>query len=43
MIKLNRDGVSVKSCQYIYAPAGQAGEYTALATNPYRGSGHQCA
>jgi DNA repair photolyase len=27
----------------IYAPKGQAGEYAALATNPYRGCGHKCA
>lgn len=26
----------------IYAPAGQAGEYAKLATNPYRGCGHRC-
>lgn len=26
----------------IYAPAGQAGEYAKLATNPYRGCGHKC-
>ena len=40
---LNPDGVSVKGCSIIYAPAGQAGEYSALATNPYRGCGHKCA
>lgn len=40
---LNPDGVSVKGCSYIYAPAGQAGEYSALAANPYRGCGHKCA
>jgi DNA repair photolyase len=39
---LNPDGVSVKGCSIIYAPAGQAGEYAKLATNPYRGCGHQC-
>jgi DNA repair photolyase len=27
---------------YIYQPAGQAGEYSAWAANPYRGCGHQC-
>lgn len=42
-IILNPDGVSIKGCSYIYAPAGQAGEYSALATNPYRGCGHKCA
>lgn len=34
---------SVTGCSYIYAPRGQAGEYSALATNPYRGCGHKCA
>jgi DNA repair photolyase len=41
--KLNPDGVSVKGCSIIYAPAGQAGEYSPLAANPYRGCGHKCA
>lgn len=27
----NPDGISVKGCSIIYAPAGQAGEYSALA------------
>lgn len=40
---LNDDGVSVKGCKYIYAPAGQAGEYAPLAANPYRGCSHGCA
>ncbi len=40
--QLNPDGVSVKGCSIIYAPAGQAGEYSALATNPYRGCGTKC-
>src|SRR5579862_4815969 len=40
---LNPDGVSVKGCSMIYAPAGQAGEYSPLAANPYRGCGHKCA
>jgi len=40
---INPDGVSVRGCSYIYAPAGQAGEYSPLATNPYRGCGHGCA
>jgi DNA repair photolyase len=43
MTILNPDGVSVKGCTYIYAPAGQAGEYSPLAANPYRGCGHGCA
>ena len=40
---LNPDGISVKGCNIIYAPRGQALEYAPLATNPYRGCGHQCA
>jgi hypothetical protein len=40
--KLNPDGVSVKGCNYIYAPRGQAGECAPLAANPYRGCGHRC-
>lgn len=43
MPQLNPDGVSVKGCSLIYAPSGQAGEYSALATNPYRGCGNACA
>jgi DNA repair photolyase len=43
MPTLNPDGVSIKGCSYIYAPAGQAGEYSPLAANPYRGCGHGCA
>jgi DNA repair photolyase len=39
---LNPDGVSIKGCTIIYAPAGQAGEYAVLAANPYRGCGHEC-
>lgn len=42
-IILNADGVSIEGCDIIYAPAGQAGEYAPLATNPYRGCGHKCA
>jgi Radical SAM superfamily len=34
---------ALKGCSYIYAPAGQAGEYAPLAANPYRGCGHGCA
>ena len=40
--KLNPDGFSVAGCKYIYAPAGQAGEYSKLATSPYRGCGTKC-
>lgn len=36
-------GAGLKGCSIIYAPAGQAGEYAPLATNPYRGCGHKCA
>lgn len=43
MITINPDGVSIHGCQMIYAPAGQAGEYSPLAANPYRGCGHGCA
>lgn len=43
MHELNPDGVSIKGCQHIYAPAGQAAEYAPLAANPYRGCGHGCA
>jgi DNA repair photolyase len=38
----NADGVSLRGCTHIYAPAGQAGEYAPLACNPYRGCGHGC-
>ena len=40
--QLNPDGFSVKGCTIIYAPKGQAGEYSKLAANPYRGCGHRC-
>ncbi|MBR0693658.1 radical SAM protein [Bradyrhizobium lablabi] len=43
MITINPDGVSIAGCSYIYPPKGQAGEYSALAANPYRGCGHKCA
>jgi DNA repair photolyase len=36
-------GQAISSAKTIYAPAGQAGEYSPLATNPYRGCGHGCA
>jgi len=42
-ITINPDGASVRGCSYIYAPAGQAGEYSPLAANPYLGCGHKCA
>ena len=34
---------ALPGCSIIYAPAGQAGEYSPLATNPYRGCGHGCS
>lgn len=40
---INPDGVSVKGCNIIYAPQGQAGEYAPLAANPYRFCGMGCA
>jgi DNA repair photolyase len=40
---INDDGISIKGCQYIYGPRGQALEYAPLAANPYRGCGHGCA
>lgn len=43
LVEINPDGVSVKGCSYIYAPEGQAGEYSPLAANPYRGCGHKCS
>src|ERR1051326_2740500 len=41
-IAINPDGYSIKGCTIIYPPAGQAGEYARLATNPYRGCGNGC-
>ena len=38
----NPDGVSLRGCEIIYAPATQANEYATLAVNPYRGCGHGC-
>lgn len=35
-------GCAIKGCRYIYAPVGQAGEYAALAANPYLGCGFLC-
>jgi DNA repair photolyase len=42
-LQFNDDGISIKGCNFIYAPRGQAGEYAPLAANPYRGCGHSCA
>jgi len=36
------ESAGIKGCAYIYAPAGQAGEYAPLAANPFRGCGHAC-
>lgn len=41
-VTINDDGASIAGCNYVYAPKGQAGEYSALACNPYRGCGHEC-
>ena len=38
----NPDGVSLRGCEIIYAPATQANEYATLTVNPYRGCGHGC-
>jgi len=43
MATINPDGWSINGCSIIYAPAGQAGEYSKLAANPYKGCGHACA
>lgn len=43
MPEMNPDGISIKGCDIIYAPKGQAGEYAPLAANPYRGCSHGCA
>jgi DNA repair photolyase len=40
---INPDGCSIKGCNIIYAPKGQAGEYAPLACNPYKGCGHKCS
>lgn len=37
------DCEAVPGCKFIYAPNGQAGEYSPLAANPYRGCGHKCS
>lgn len=42
MSKYFDDQPIVKGADVIYRPAGNAGEYAALATNPYTGCGHQC-
>lgn len=41
--KYTPDQPKVPGADVIYRPAGEAGEYSALATNPYEGCGHGCA
>jgi DNA repair photolyase len=41
--KYTLDQPKVPGADVIYRPAGEAGEYAPLATNPYRGCGHKCA
>lgn len=41
--KYTPDQPKVRGADVIYRPAGEAGEYAALATNPYQGCGHKCA
>jgi DNA repair photolyase len=41
--KLSPDQPLVPGADVIYPPAGQAGEYAPLATNPWKGCGHKCA
>ncbi len=43
MTKYTPDQPKVPGADVIYRPAGEAGEYAPLATNPYRGCGHSCA
>lgn len=41
--KYTPDQPKVPGADVIYRPAGEAGEYAPLATNPYSGCGHKCA
>jgi DNA repair photolyase len=41
--KYTPDQPKVPGADVIYRPAGEAGEYAPLATNPYKGCGHKCA
>lgn len=43
MTKYTDDQPKVPGADVIYRPAGEAGEYAPLATNPYKGCGHACA
>lgn len=40
--KYTPDQPKVPGADVIYRPAGEAGEYAPLATNPYTGCGHKC-
>ncbi len=40
--KYTPDQPKVPGADVIYRPAGEAGEYAPLATNPYKGCGHAC-
>lgn len=42
MTKYFDDQPIIKGADVIYRPGGNAGEYAPLATNPYRGCGHEC-
>lgn len=42
MTKYFPDQPIIKGADVIYRPAGNAGEYAPLATNPWRGCGHGC-
>lgn len=43
MSKYSDDQPIIKGADVIYRPAGNAGEYAPLATNPWKGCGHSCA
>lgn len=42
MSKYSDDQPIIKGADVIYRPAGNAGEYAPLATNPWKGCGHEC-
>lgn len=42
MTKYSADQPIIKGADVIYRPGGNAGEYAPLATNPYKGCGHEC-
>jgi DNA repair photolyase len=44
LVQIDREvSPGLPGCSILYSPKGQAGEYSGLATNPYRGCGHKCA